>query len=161
MSLTMKHSRFSILSALLVACSLAFAGCAGMTQQQIIAANVEGAGEAVGVKLLKAHETNGAVDLVYLSSFVDEIPKVANAMQGAITPADLHVILNNTQGLSSDQLAAVAYLDGVSPEFIAVNGGTTPTIDGAIADASFKQFAAGLGRSVGLVTGQNYSPPAK
>ena len=80
-----------------------------------------------------------------------------------LTPADQHTILAGQSGsitLSKDQLTVVAYLSGLSPEFIAVNGGPVKTADGALADALCQQFAAGMANAVGLVTGANYVVPA-
>jgi hypothetical protein len=136
-------------------------GCALTPSQQIVAAG-QGAGQAIGAKLLADHSVNGTVDPAYLASYESEIPKVAGLMQGAITPADLHAILgvSSSVKLSSSQLAVVGLLNGVSAEYIKVNGGSTPTPDGALTDAAAKQVAAGLASAVGLVTGTNYTPPS-
>lgn len=145
----------------IVLCAVAFVSACALTPSQQIVAAGTGAGEAIGSKLLKAHSSNGLVDPVYLASYEAEIPKVAGLMQGAITPADLHTILANagTSGLSADQTAVVGLLNGVTDEYVKVNGGSTPTPDGSLTDAAAKQVAAGLSRAIGLVTGINYAPP--
>jgi hypothetical protein len=138
----------------------AFALCGCLTPgQQIVAAGV-GAGEGIGTLLLKGHVVNGVIDPVYLASYEAEIPNVAGLMQGKITPADLHTLLANANqaGLNSQQLSVVGLLNGVSGEFIKVNGGATPSPDGQQADGAAKQVAVGLGNAVGLVTGTNYVP---
>lgn len=151
--------------ALFGACCVAMflAGCVGglTPSQQMVAAGV-GAGEAVGTALLKKNMTATAVSPAYLGTYESLIPKVSTLMQGGITPADLHNLIGqvDTSGLSAEQLAVVGLLNGVSDEFIRVNGGATPTPDGALADAAAKQFAVGLGHAVGLVTGTNYTPPS-
>jgi hypothetical protein len=156
-----------IVLALPLACALVlsvFTGCAGESQSQVIAANGEAAGEAVGTYLLKQHSVGGVVDPTYLGSFQALTPKIAKVMAGAVTPADVHTLIADAKGvtLTSGQSTVVAYLDGLSPEFIATNGtvnGQAPTPDGALADAAAKQFSSGLARAVGLVTGTNFTPP--
>lgn len=175
MKINIKRLALVPMIAAYAACSaltLCFSGCAGIsavtgesTAQQI-SANAEGAGEAVGSALLKKHSTAGVVDAGYLANYTALAPKIANVMAGAVTPADVHTLISDANGvaLTSGQSAVVGYLDGLSPEFIAVNGtanGQAPTVNGAIADAAAKQFASGLERALGLVTGTNFVPPSK
>ena len=147
-----------ILSALSIAAAFVLVGCL-TPGQQVVAAGV-GAGESIGTVILKAHTVNGVVDPTYLASYEAEIPNVAGLMQNKITPADLNKILANANqaGLSSSQLGVVGLLQGVTGEFIKVNGGATPSPDGQAADGAAKQLAVGLGQAVGLVTGTNYVP---
>lgn len=147
-----------ILSVLSIAA--AFALCCCLTPgQQAVAAGI-GAGEGIGTLLLKSHIVNGSVDPGYLASYESEIPNVAGVMQGAITPADLSKILANASnaGLNKNQLAVVGTLNGITTEFVKVNGGPTPTPDGLTAQGAAQQLAVGLGLAVGLVTGANYVP---
>lgn len=158
----MKNKLVSVLSLAAACIAAAFVtGCGTTTGQKIVAVGT-GTGEAIGSKLLKDHSTNGVVDAAYLAKYEAEIPNVAGLMQGKITPADLHDILGvaSSASLSSDQTAVVGLLNGVTDEFVKVNGGATPTPDGNQVDAAAKQVAAGLGRAVGLVTGTNYVPPS-
>jgi hypothetical protein len=144
--------------ALLLATCLVLVGCL-TPGQQVVAAGV-GAGEGIGAVILKSHMVNGVVDPTYLASYEAEIPNVAGLMQGKITPADLNKILANAgqAGLNSQQMGVVGLLNGVTGEFIKVNGGATPSPDGQAADGAAKQVAVGLGQAVGLVTGTNYVP---
>lgn len=140
---------------------LTMTGCSGLSPSQLIASNGMAAGEAVGKTLLSKHSVNGVVDPAYLARYEAQVPKVANLMQGAITPADIHDLIADASGvtLTSGQSTVVAYLDGLSPEFIKSNGNPL-TPDGAIAAAAAQQFSAGLARAVGFVTGTNFTPPA-
>lgn len=156
----MKTHKLSVFAGVLL--SAVLVACTSLSPSQQIVAAGEGAGEAIGSKLLISHQVNGVVDATYLAQYEAEIPKVAGLMQGAITPADLHNILgvSGQANLNSSQTQVVGFLNGVTDEFIKVNGGATPSPDGAIADAAAKQVAFGLGRAVGLVTGTNYVAPA-
>ena len=133
-----------------------FSGCTtpGQTQAMIQV----GAGQGLGTNLLKKSEVNGVVPAAYLATYEAEIPNVAGLMQGKITPADLHAILNvegATSGLSADKLSVVGLLQGATTEWIQYNQGTN---EGALVDVAAKNFAKGLGQAVGLVTGVNYTP---
>lgn len=148
--------------ALVCSVSLAFvSGCSLTPGQQAVAAG-QGAGEGIGSKLLKSHSVNGVVDPAYLVKYEAEIPNVAGLMLGKITPADLHDIIANEDGagLSADQTALVGVLNSVTDEYVKVNGGATPTPGGSVVDGDAKNFAAGLAKAVGLVTGTNYTPPS-
>jgi hypothetical protein len=142
---------------------LCFSGCATapLTPQQAISAGVSGAGEAIGTAALNKHIVNGQVDPAYLAGYETTVTNLRGYMQGQFTPADMHTFLANANGagLSQPQVSIVAFIDGLSPEFIAVNGGAAPTPDGAIADAAVKQLSVGAARAVGLVTGTNWNPP--
>jgi hypothetical protein len=153
-----------VLIAFILSIPIATSGCLGESQGQVISANATAAGEAVGAYLLRQNTVGGVVSPTYLASYVAEAPKIGNVMAGAVTPADLHALISNAKGvvLSNAQSEVVAYLDGLSPEFIAVNGtanGQPPTQEGALADAAAKQFASGLEAAVGFVTGTNYAVP--
>lgn len=169
MKTNMKNRLYSCLTlvprpvlALILGLSIAtgITGCGLTPGQQIVAAGV-GVGEAIGTKILRAHSVNGVVDPTYLASYEAEIANVGGLMQGKITPADLHTLLANANGtsLSADQQSVVGLLNGVTSEFVKVNGGTPPTPDGNNVDAAAKQVAVGLGDAVGLVTGTNYTGP--
>lgn len=157
----MKYNKQSVIgwlaSGLLLFSLVFFTGCTtpGQTQAMIQV----GSGQGVGTNLLKKNSVNGVVNAAYLATYEAEIPNIAGIMQGKVTPADLHNILNvegATSGLSADKLSVVGLLQGATTEWITYNQGTN---EGALVDVAAKNFAKGLGQAVGLVTGVNYTPP--
>lgn len=167
--LWLKRKRATV--ALAGCAALLAVGCLSESPTQVLAANATATGEAVGRYLL--HKNNATTDAAYLVGYESFAPKFGNLMKGQVTPADVHTLIANANGvtLSNAQAAVVAYLDGLSPEFIHTNGSipqtvngvtTSPpmTADGSLADAIAAQFAAGLERAVGLETGTNFTPPS-
>ena len=124
--------------ALLISTALLFSGCAA-TNQQMIAAGVQAIGEAYGSSVLTNNPSKE-----YIARYKVLVPKIAHVMQGAMTPADFHVLMlqvKKSTPMNSKQAAAIGFLSSITDSFVRQNGGDAPTVDGALADAEAKQFA--------------------
>jgi hypothetical protein len=145
---TMKKIILSSIALLLCSCA--------MTQQQLISSGVQAIGTSYGSYMLTKYPSPA-----YLANFETLVPKVYHLMQGAMTPADFHLLIGQIKTNTmpdAKQAAALGFLASISKSFVQYNGGTTPTADGALADAECKQLAQGLSDAVGVSTGTNWTP---
>jgi hypothetical protein len=149
---------------IIVACMLSLTciygvvSCA-MTQQQLISSGVQAIGTSYGSFMLTKYNT--PANPQYLANYETLVPKVYHLMQGAMTPADFHLLIGQIKANTTPdakQAAALGFLASISKSFVQYNGGTTPTADGALADAECKQLAQGLADAVGVSTGTNWTP---
>lgn len=143
--------------------ALLLAGCAAiedMTAQQRASALVRAAGEAYGAKVLAGFRSSaGVVDPAALAQYEIEVPKIANVMQGQMTPADFYKVAQVVKTTATPaELSALGFLDSITTSFVQYNGGATRTVDGSIVDAEAHQLAQGMVDAVGLTTGTNWTP---
>lgn len=143
--------------------ALAFpTGCE--TGGQVATATVQAAGEAGGNYLLVSHYTPGTsfVDPAFLAGYESMLPKIAAVMQGAVTPADFTQIVQafrSSGKLTPGQAAALGVFDSVSDSFVTTNGMNNLTPEGANVALAAGNLAQGLAKSVGSITGTNWTLP--
>ena len=140
----------------LITSAIFFAGCAA-TPQQMQSAAVQGLGSAYGSYVLTKNPSDA-----YLANYKMLTVKLYHLMDGAMTPADLHLLVQQINvadpNPNAKQAAALSFLGSITGSFVKVNGGPVKTTDGVLAEKYAQTIAVGMAESVGMKTGTNWTP---